>query len=121
MIPSETSVEEISGLLTNESRYCQRIEELSTDLNAFKTAYTTSEKSKREIEEKLQKLQQESDKDKHDLENQILALKVTCYFIRKLGLFDSRCNQGSERRVICLIDGDGERFQVQASLRALRI
>jgi hypothetical protein len=85
-------IQEISGLLTNESRYCQRIEELSTDLNAFKTAYTTAEKSKREVEEKLQKLQQESDKDKHDFESQILALK------------------GSERRVICLIDGDGTIF-----------
>lgn len=67
--------------MANESRYCQRIEELSTDLNAFKTAYTTAEKSKREVEEKLLKFQQGSEKDKHDLENQILALKVTRRFI----------------------------------------
>ncbi|KIM90970.1 hypothetical protein PILCRDRAFT_157689 [Piloderma croceum F 1598] len=85
-------IQEISGLLTNESLYCQRIEELSTDLQAFKAAYTSSEKSKREVEDKLQKLQQEFEKDKHDLENQIATLK------------------GSERRVICLVDGDGAIF-----------
>ena len=43
---------------------------------AFKAAYTSETRAKREVEEKLEKLKQEYDKDKHDLENQIVALRV---------------------------------------------
>lgn len=37
-------IEEIQSLLADETRYYQQIEELSTDVKAFKSAYSTEAK-----------------------------------------------------------------------------
>jgi hypothetical protein len=79
--------DEVSSLVSNESQLQETINKLSTDLSAFKTAYSSTEKDKRELEEKLLKLKQDSDREINDLENQL---------------------RGS--RVVCLIDGDGAIF-----------
>ena len=47
-------------------------------LPAFKLAYATESKAECEAEEKLEKLKQDFEKDRHDLENQIVALRVCC-------------------------------------------
>jgi hypothetical protein len=75
---------------------------------AYKSAFASENKAKREVEERLEKLKQEFDKEKHDLEAQIVTLRVNdhCFLLlRSRGLC---LPQGSERRVICLVDGDGE-------------
>lgn len=72
--------EEISGLLTNEKRYCDRIEELNNDLAAFKSAFNAESRSNLEIKEKMEKIKEEADKNKHDLENQMQALRVDTIF-----------------------------------------
>ncbi|KAF7983963.1 hypothetical protein HWV62_18392 [Athelia sp. TMB] len=84
---------EISGLLKNETHHVIRIEELSTDLQAFKSAYSAEARVKRELEEEYTKMKLESEAYKRDLEAQISVLRGSI-----------------ERRVVCLIDGDGAIF-----------
>ncbi|KAG1753898.1 uncharacterized protein EDB91DRAFT_424045 [Suillus paluster] len=72
---------EINTLLNNESLYETRIRELSTNLGAFKTAYSA-------MEERLRR----QEKERNDLMHELNVLK------------------GLEKRVICLLDGDGMIF-----------
>lgn len=44
---------------------------------AYKAAFNSESKAKREVEDKLEKLKEEFDKDKHNLENQIITLRVS--------------------------------------------
>lgn len=83
---------EISCLLNVESQHQEDIKALETDVQAYKSAFISSEQSRRNAEHKLQELEKEFNKVKLDFENQVMTLK------------------GSERRVICLVDGDGAIF-----------
>lgn len=68
---SKLAIDEIFGLLKNESHYRDTIDKLETDLRAFKAAYTSSEKGKQELEEQFEKLRCESEKKTSELENQL--------------------------------------------------
>jgi hypothetical protein len=72
---------EIQILLQNESLYENRIRELSTNLGVFQTAYSA-------MEDRLRRQAEE----KNELLHELSALK------------------GLEKRVICLLDGDGMIF-----------
>jgi hypothetical protein len=98
---------EIDILLSKESRHNEEIRELTEKLNLYKTAYSKL----RDVEEESIKSRRDWDVEKLELQNEIIVLKVAIeelilYFIST----DHRLLQGSERRVVCLIDGDGTIF-----------
>jgi hypothetical protein len=109
----------MNNLLSQESQHLQVIHNLSLELSAFKSAFSLSEQSKRAFEEENDKLKREWNAERHDLENQILAFKVT---IKTPGIYLQNTQfpfQGSERRVVCLIDGDGTIFTGELIARGL--
>jgi hypothetical protein len=46
------------------------------ELSAFKSAFSLSEQNKRDVEEEIDRLKREWYAERHDLDNQIIALKV---------------------------------------------
>jgi predicted nucleic acid-binding Zn-ribbon protein len=64
-------VVETFSLLSNESTSQQIISDLSTEASAFKKAYSSSEKERRDLEQKFEKLKQETEQERHDMENKL--------------------------------------------------
>ena len=62
---------EIHALLSSESKSRQFISDLATESSAFKKAYSSSEKDRMELEEKFEKLRQDVEQEKHELQNQL--------------------------------------------------
>jgi hypothetical protein len=89
--------------LTSESKSRQIIDDLTTESSAFKSAYSSSEKEKRELEQTVEKLRRETDQLRHDMENKLRVRKMPPLCPELTAL-----SKGS--RVICLIDGDGAIF-----------
>jgi hypothetical protein len=90
--------------LTSESKSRQIIDDLTTESSAFKSAYSSSEKERRELEQTVEKLRRETDQLRHDMENKLRVRNNANPF--RPGL--TALSKGS--RVICLIDGDGAIF-----------
>jgi hypothetical protein len=55
----------------------QDIDKLTMELTAFKSAFSVSEKEKQEAEKDIVQLKRSWEAERRDLENQIVALKVT--------------------------------------------
>jgi hypothetical protein len=100
----------IDILLSKESQCHAEIHSLSMELSAYKTAYGKSEQDKHNMEEYINKLQRDWIAERHKLENQVIALKVTVELLYSLLVSTERVIQGSERWIVCLIDGDGTIF-----------
>ncbi|EPQ59338.1 hypothetical protein GLOTRDRAFT_125643 [Gloeophyllum trabeum ATCC 11539] len=83
---------EFVSLYARETEYRQRVEELTRDRDAFKVLYNSAEKSKEEMMSRLIADKKQAEREKVELNNQIMTLR------------------GLENRVVCLIDGDGTIF-----------
>lgn len=91
-------VAEIDVFLTKERDYIDRIEELSTSLAAFRAAYTSSQD---EVVRKQDEI--------NALFTELSALKVSPPLLSH-STPHLPSSQGHEKRVICLLDGDGTIF-----------
>ncbi|TFK55823.1 hypothetical protein OE88DRAFT_1731464 [Heliocybe sulcata] len=83
---------EFTALSAKEAEHRRRIEEITRDRDAFKVLYNSAEKDKSEAISRYEDERRQSERDKVDLNNQIMTLR------------------GMENRVVTLIDGDGTIF-----------
>ncbi|KZT20790.1 hypothetical protein NEOLEDRAFT_1182263 [Neolentinus lepideus HHB14362 ss-1] len=83
---------EFMALCAKEAEHRQRIEEITRDRDAFKVLYNSAEKDKNEAILRYNAEKRQTDREKVELNNQIMTLR------------------GMENRAVCLIDGDGTIF-----------
>jgi hypothetical protein len=62
---------EIHALLSSESKSRQFISDLATESSAFKKAYSSAEKDRKDLEERFEKFRQEMEQEKFELQNQL--------------------------------------------------
>ena len=89
---------EIHGLLSSESKSRQFISDLATESSAFKKAYSSAEKDRKDLEEKLENFRQEMEQEKLELQNQLRVRDDVIYSILCLDIASGISRRMFDRR-----------------------